>query len=290
MSAVRAEIVGSTTARANVLGYTVTVSGHHGPVLRLCRELIRAGVDPDTPLEAYRGDTLAPCTIAGVPLTCIGHVVAPLRGGKCSPISRAHGVNIVDVWSAREPSANSCSSLGTNTPSPRASSRICVSSSRSARLASTRTELASSSDVASCTMASARLSNSRAVSRACTWIRPCAPAPDADRPRRLRRQDFRSRQRAWRFRATTFCAERAHDESRSRCRHTFEFRAFKSNQQKECVRMPRKTARSGSQTPLGRSGMSGTIHPLASGLPASSENAYHPRQFRVHLGNPGDEN
>jgi hypothetical protein len=29
------------------------------------------------------------------------------------------------------------------------------------------------------------------------------------------------------------------------------------------------------------------IHPLASGLPASSENAYHPRQFRVHLGNPG---
>src|SRR6516225_11204564 len=39
--------------------------------------------------------------------------------------------------------------------------------------------------------------------------------------------------------------------------------------------MPRKTARSGSQTPLGRSGMSGTIHPLASGLPASSENVYH---------------
>jgi hypothetical protein len=35
---------------------------------------------------------------------------------------------------------------------------------------------------------------------------------------------------------------------------------------------------------LGRSGMSGAIHPLASGLPASSENAYHPRQFRVHLG------
>ena len=37
--------------------------------------------------------------------------------------------------------------------------------------------------------------------------------------------------------------------------------------------MPRKTARSGSQTPLGRSGMSGAIHPLASELPASSENA-----------------
>src|SRR6266478_4963892 len=68
---------------------------------------------------------------------------------------------------------------------------------------------------------------------------------------------------------------------------TFDSHAFKSNRRNECVRMPRKTARSGSQTPLGRSGMSGAIHPLASGLPASSENAYHPRQFRVHLGNPG---
>ena len=62
--------------------------------------------------------------------------------------------------------------------------------------------------------------------------------------------------------------------------------AFESNRQKECVRMPRKTARSGSQTLLGRSEMSRAIHPLASRLPASSENAYHPRQFRVHLGNP----
>jgi len=53
------------------------------------------------------------------------------------------------------------------------------------------------------------------------------------------------------------------------------------------IRMPTKMARSGSQTPLGRSGMSGAIHPLSSGLPASSENAYHPRQFRVHLGNAG---
>jgi hypothetical protein len=33
--------------------------------------------------------------------------------------------------------------------------------------------------------------------------------------------------------------------------------------------------------------MSGAIHPLASGLPASSEKVYHPRQFKVHLGNPG---
>ena len=33
----------------------------------------------------------------------------------------------------------------------------------------------------------------------------------------------------------------------------------------------------------------GTCHTVRakSGLPASSENGYHPRQFRVHLGNPG---
>jgi hypothetical protein len=47
---------------------------------------------------------------------------------------------------------------------------------------------------------------------------------------------------------------------------TFDSHAFKSNRRNECVRMPRKTARSGSQTPPGRSGMSGAIHPLASGL------------------------
>ena len=52
---------------------------------------------------------------------------------------------------------------------------------------------------------------------------------------------------------------------------TFDSHAFKSNRRKECVRMPRKTARSGPQTPLGRSGMLGAIHPLASGLPAGSE-------------------
>ena len=50
--------------------------------------------------------------------------------------------------------------------------------------------------------------------------------------------------------------------------------------------MPRKTFISGRQTPLGRSEMSEAIHPLASGLPVSSENAYHPRQFGVHVGDP----
>jgi hypothetical protein len=51
--ALRAEIVGSNQAEAN----GVTARGH-APVLALCRALIEAGYDPDTPLEAYRGNTL----------------------------------------------------------------------------------------------------------------------------------------------------------------------------------------------------------------------------------------
>jgi hypothetical protein len=38
--------------------YGVTVRGD-APVLKLCRWLIEAGAHPDTPLEVYRGDTLA---------------------------------------------------------------------------------------------------------------------------------------------------------------------------------------------------------------------------------------
>jgi hypothetical protein len=51
--ALRATIIGSNQATAN----GVTVRGH-APVLALCRALIEAGVDPSTPLEAYRGSTL----------------------------------------------------------------------------------------------------------------------------------------------------------------------------------------------------------------------------------------
>jgi hypothetical protein len=32
----------------------------------------------------------------------------------------------------------------------------------------------------------------------------------------------------------------------------------------------------------------GSHPPLACGLPTSSENSYHPRQFRIHLGDPGE--
>jgi hypothetical protein len=51
---IRAEIVGSSEASAE----GITVSGRYAPVLALCRALLEAGYDPDSPLEAYRGNTL----------------------------------------------------------------------------------------------------------------------------------------------------------------------------------------------------------------------------------------
>jgi hypothetical protein len=52
--AIRAELIGSNTCTA--LGITAHA---HAPVLALCRRLIEAGHDPNRPLHAYRGDTLA---------------------------------------------------------------------------------------------------------------------------------------------------------------------------------------------------------------------------------------
>ena len=49
--AIHAQLVGDNSAIA--LGITATSSS---PVLQLCRELVEAGVDPRTPLIAYRGD------------------------------------------------------------------------------------------------------------------------------------------------------------------------------------------------------------------------------------------
>jgi hypothetical protein len=51
--ALRAIIIGSSQAEAN----GVTARGH-APALAMCRALIEAGHDPNTPLEAYRGTTL----------------------------------------------------------------------------------------------------------------------------------------------------------------------------------------------------------------------------------------
>ena len=50
----RAELVGSNRCTASGITATGQV-----PVLALCRELIAAGFDPTTPIECYRGDTLA---------------------------------------------------------------------------------------------------------------------------------------------------------------------------------------------------------------------------------------
>jgi len=51
--ATRAELRGDDICDA--CGITVRSST---PVLALCRKLVKAGYDPATPLEAYRGDTL----------------------------------------------------------------------------------------------------------------------------------------------------------------------------------------------------------------------------------------
>jgi hypothetical protein len=48
----------------------------------------------------------------------------------------------------------------------------------------------------------------------------------------------------------------------------FDSHAFKSNRREDCVRMPSKTARSGSRKPLGWSGMPVAIHPSRSGFQA----------------------
>jgi hypothetical protein len=51
---IRATLIGSTTCVAD--GITAT---SNAPVLMLCRKLVNAGRDPSTPMEVYRGDTLA---------------------------------------------------------------------------------------------------------------------------------------------------------------------------------------------------------------------------------------
>lgn len=54
IQALRAELIGADTCTA--LGITTHGSA---PVLMLCRNLIEVGHDPATPLEVYRGATLA---------------------------------------------------------------------------------------------------------------------------------------------------------------------------------------------------------------------------------------
>ncbi len=79
---IHAEIAGDDFAAAE----GVSARGH-APVLRLCRALIEAGVDPRRPLHAYRGNTL--CLIvrsigAGAGLRIASHGVGFERLPECT--------------------------------------------------------------------------------------------------------------------------------------------------------------------------------------------------------------
>jgi hypothetical protein len=50
---IRAELIASNSCEADGL-----IAFGYAPVLDLCRELVAAGYDPATPLEAWRGETL----------------------------------------------------------------------------------------------------------------------------------------------------------------------------------------------------------------------------------------
>ncbi len=61
---IRAELIGSGTAVAK----GITAQGN-SPVLELCRLLVAASFDPDTPLHAHRGNVLCliVCSIGAAP-------------------------------------------------------------------------------------------------------------------------------------------------------------------------------------------------------------------------------
>jgi hypothetical protein len=66
------------------------------PVLDLCRRLIAAGIDPATPLEAYRGDTLCLyvrtiAEAAGFEINGDGNGFRPLRKPDAAPPMRENG-------------------------------------------------------------------------------------------------------------------------------------------------------------------------------------------------------
>jgi hypothetical protein len=86
-TSLRAELSGSTICSA-----AGQVAIGHTPVLALCRELIEAGHDPSTPIEVYRGGTLALriCSIGeGARLTVDEH--NGTRFAKWKPFCRSAG-------------------------------------------------------------------------------------------------------------------------------------------------------------------------------------------------------
>jgi hypothetical protein len=91
MVTIRAELTGSNIASA--LGILCTSPT---PILSLCRQLLRAGHDARTPLEAYRGETLCvrlPSIGTGAALTVRDNhsgvpVFATYRDGPDAPKGR----------------------------------------------------------------------------------------------------------------------------------------------------------------------------------------------------------
>jgi hypothetical protein len=73
--AIRAELIGADCCAA--LGF---IARGYSPTLALCRELVAAGCDPATPLDAYRGDVL-----------CL----------RVRAIGEAAGLTIEDDWHGR---------------------------------------------------------------------------------------------------------------------------------------------------------------------------------------------
>jgi hypothetical protein len=88
LQAIRAELIGAD--RCTAAGYATRSTT---PILAMCRKLVGTGVNPATPLECYRGETLA-ITVAsialGASLELNGHGTGFRtlhKGGEAPPIA-----------------------------------------------------------------------------------------------------------------------------------------------------------------------------------------------------------
>lgn len=102
--AIRAELTGSDTCTA--LGVGVRANA---PVLALCRALVTHGLDPSSPLEAYRGQMLCVRVTsigaaAELEINAKGTGFAPSRAVRTGPPARAQ----------RRPSAEGSATLKTH--------------------------------------------------------------------------------------------------------------------------------------------------------------------------------
>jgi hypothetical protein len=91
LTALRAELTRHDIATAEGIG----VKGE-SPVLGLCRELISKGYDPATPLNVYRGDTLA-LRIRGIGEGAVLVIAGDGRGFRPRPVTK------IDTKAPRQP-------------------------------------------------------------------------------------------------------------------------------------------------------------------------------------------